>query len=181
MKTKPSFRSGSSHAGFSLVEILVSLAVLAILLLINVQVIDQVQSTWAASNARVSQFREARTAFDILVRNISQATLNTYGDYNSSYVATAATNAGATTAITTSYLRKSELQFICGASTGLLNGGGGDNFPGHAVFFQAPLGISENPAYVGLDRLLCSRGYFVQFSSDAPFIPTFLPSGNFPS
>ena len=60
----------SPHAknkGFSLVEILVSLAVLAILLLINVQVIDQVQSTWAASNARVSQFREARTAFDILV------------------------------------------------------------------------------------------------------------------
>jgi uncharacterized protein (TIGR02599 family) len=170
----------SPHAknkGFSLVEILVSLAVLAILLLINVQVIDQVQSTWAASNARVSQFREARTAFDILVRNLSQATLNTFVDYDSNYVINAAQNAGATLQTPTSYLRKSNLQFVCGPSTSLLSGGGGAALmPGHAVFFQAPLGVSENPSFVGLDRLLCSRGYFVQFTSDEPFKPPFITS-----
>ncbi len=170
----------SKNAGFSLVEILVSLAVLAILLLINVQVIDQVQSTWAASNARVSQFREARTAFDILVRNLSQATLNTFVDYDSNYVITAAQNAGVTMQTPSSYQRKSNLQFVCGPSTSLLSGGGGEALlPGHAVFFQAPLGVSENPSYVGLDRLLCSRGYFVQFTSDEPFKPEFiLSSGN---
>jgi uncharacterized protein (TIGR02599 family) len=175
MRTHPFFYQQARRAGFSLVEILVSLAVLAILLLINVQVIDQVQSTWAASNARVSQFREARTAFDILVRNLGQATLNTFVDYDSNYVVTAAQNAGVSGQITTSYQRKSNLQFVCGPSTSLLNGGGGAGLlPGHAVFFQAPLGVSENPAYVGLDRLLCSRGYFVQFTSDAPFKPQFL-------
>lgn len=167
----------ANKAGFSLVEILVSLAVLAILLLINVQVIDQVQSTWAASNARVSQFREARTAFDILVRNLSQATLNTYVDYDSNYVINAAQNAGASLQTPSSYLRKSNLQFVCGPSTTLLNGGGDASLlPGHAVFFQAPLGVSENPSYVGLDRLLCSRGYFVQFTSDEPFKPAFINS-----
>ena len=167
----------AKNTGFSLVEILVSLAVLAILLLINVQVIDQVQSTWAASNARVSQFREARTAFDILVRNLSQATLNTFVDYDSNYVINAAQNAGATLQTPTSYLRKSNLQFVCGPSTSLLSGGGGAALmPGHAVFFQAPLGVSENPSFVGLDRLLCSRGYFVQFTSDEPFKPPFITS-----
>ena len=89
------------RTGFTLVEIMVSLAVLTILLLISAQVIGQVQSTWSASNARVSQFREARTAFDILTRNLGQATLNTYIDYDTNYLAnasrTASTAAGRST------------------------------------------------------------------------------------
>lgn len=178
MKNQQSPVLSRKAKGFSLVEILVSLAVLAILLLINVQVIDQVQNTWAASNARVSQFKEARTAFDILVRNLSQATLNTYLDYDSNYVATAASSAGAATTTAQRYLRKSDLQFICGPSSTILQGDD-SSFPGHSVFFQAPLGVTENPNYVGLDRLLCGRGYFVQFSSDAAFRPSFLPPGNF--
>lgn len=178
MKNQQSSPISIGAKGFSLVEILVSLAVLAILLLINVQVIDQVQNTWAASNARVSQFKEARTAFDILVRNLSQATLNTYLDYQSNYVANATRTAGTTGQSPTSYQRKSDLQFICGPSSAVLTVGA-DTFPGHAVFFQAPLGVTENPGYVGLDRLLCGRGYFVQFSSDAAFRPGFLPPGNF--
>jgi uncharacterized protein (TIGR02599 family) len=163
--------------GFTLVEIMVSLAVLTILLLISAQVIGQVQSTWSASNARVSQFREARVAFDILSRNISQATLNTYIDYDSNYLATAA-SAGASAA-PSNYVRRSELQFICGPASTLVTSGGGPNFlPGHAVFFQAPLGVTSTPAFSGLDRLLCARGYFVQFSSDKFWRPNFLPPGN---
>jgi uncharacterized protein (TIGR02599 family) len=163
-----------------LVELLVSLAVLTILLLINAQVIGQVQATWSASNARVSQFREARTAFDIITRNLSQATLNTYLDYETNYLANAAATAGTAAATGPgSYVRRSDLQFICGNTTTLLpNAGGADTLPGHAVFFQAPLGITQNPSYVGLDRLLCSRGYFVQFSSDAFFKPSFLQNGD---
>lgn len=170
--------SGGRRA-FTLVELLVSLAVLTILLLINAQVIGQVQATWSASNARVSQFREARTAFDIITRNLSQATLNTFMDYQTNYLATAASTSGTSTGGPGSYVRKSNLQFVCGnASTLVPAGGGASNLPGHAVFFQAPLGVTENPNYVGLDRLLCARGYFVQFSSDQFFKPAFLPSGN---
>lgn len=168
---------------FTLVEILVSLAVLTILLLINAQVIGQVQATWSASNARVSQFREARTAFDIITRNLSQATLNTYLDYENNYLLTAGpTSGGVATAATNpgSYRRKSDLQFRCGDASDLVPAGGGAPYlPGHAVFFQAPLGVTENPLYVGLDKLLCARGYFVQFSSDEAFRPSILPQGDF--
>lgn len=161
---------------FTLVEIMVSLAVLTILLLISAQVIGQVQSTWSASNARVSQFREARTAFDILTRNLSQATLNTYIDYDTNYIATAGSSAASTP---TSYVRNSDLQFICGPASSLVTGGGGaDVLPGHAVFFQAPLGVTNSPSLVGLDRLLCARGYFVQYSTDESWIPAFIPPGN---
>ncbi len=164
------------HA-FSLVEIMVSLAVLTILLLISAQVIGQVQSSWSASNARVSQFKEARTAFDILSRNISQATLNTYIDYDNNYLASAG---GVSAAAPSSYVRKSDLHFRCGPSSLLIPGGGGSiMMPGHAVFFQAPLGVSNDPTLVGLDRLLCARGYFVQFSSDAAWVPDFIPSSDF--
>lgn len=168
--------SRGRHA-FTLVELLVSLAVLTILLLINAQVIGQVQATWSASNARVSQFREARTAFDIITRNLSQATLNTFLDYENNYLASAVASAGAAAA-PGSYQRRSDLQFICGKAADLIPGAGPAVMPGHAVFFQAPLGVTENPSYVGLDRLLCSRGYFVQFSSDEFFQPKFLLEGN---
>lgn len=170
-------RSSLRKDAFTLVEVLVSLAVLSILLLISAQVIGQVQDTWTASNARISQFREARTAFDILTRNLSQATLNTYVDYDQTYLSEATTAATATSP--TTYVRKSDLEFRCGPAMDLvLSGGGAETFlPGHAVFFQAPLGIAQQPELVGLDRLLCGRGYFVQFSNDAFFRPPFLPPG----
>jgi uncharacterized protein (TIGR02599 family) len=146
------------HPGFTLVEIMVSLAVLTILLLISAQVIGQVQSTWSASNARVSQFREARIAFDILSRNLSQATLNTYIDYDNNYLATAGSSSATSTA-PSNYIRRSELQFVCGPASSLVTatGGGPSELPGHAVFFQAPLGVTNTPAYAGLDRLMCAH------------------------
>lgn len=167
------------RAAFTLVEIMVSLAVLTILLLISAQVIGQVQSTWSASNARVSQFREARIAFDILSRNLSQATLNTYIDYDSNYLATAGSSSAASSS-PANYIRRSELQFVCGPASSLVTATGGSSaeLPGHAVFFQAPLGVTSTPAYAGLDRLMCARGYFVHFSSDSFWRPSFLPPGN---
>jgi uncharacterized protein (TIGR02599 family) len=162
---------------FTLVEILVSLGVLAILLLISAEVIGTVQTTWTSTNARVSQFREARTAFDIITRNLSQATLNTYLDYDNNYLAGADPEAATTTA-PTRYMRKSDLRFVCGpAATYVPSGGGPAILPGHSVFFQAPLGVAHDPSFAGLDRLLCGRGYFVQFTSDAFFRPEFIASG----
>lgn len=171
------------QTAFTLVEVLVSMTVLLILLLISAQVIGTVQSTWTASNARVSQFREARTAFDIITRNLSQATLNSYIDYDQNYLKNKS-NVNATAAVApTKYLRKSDLRFVCGPTIGgnsgslLAQGGSAAQSPGHAVFFQAPLGVSHDPAYIGLDRLLCGRGYFVQYTSDEFFRPAVLPTG----
>lgn len=162
------------RAAFTLVEVLVSMTILIILLLVSAQVIGTVQKTWTTSNARVSQFREARIAFDIITRNLSQATLNSYVDYDNSYL-----TAGVTTISTTApenYLRKSDLRFVCGPADELLQEGAGPAIsPGHAVFFQAPLGVAHDPNFVGLDRLLCGRGYFVQYTSDNFFRPRILP------
>ncbi|MEN3941580.1 Verru_Chthon cassette protein C [Prosthecobacter sp. SYSU 5D2] len=176
---KPGARS---RAAFTLVEVLVSMTVLLILLLISAQVIGTVQSTWTASNARVSQFREARTAFDIITRNLSQATLNTYIDYDQSYLQDSDSTDATATSAPSKYIRKSDLRFVSGPAVGggtplLTQGGSAAESPGHAVFFQAPLGVSHDPAFVGLDRLLCGRGYFVQYTSDEFFRPEVLPAG----
>jgi uncharacterized protein (TIGR02599 family) len=170
--------SRSAARAFTLVEILVSLAVLAILLMISAEVIGTVQTTWTSTNARVSQFREARTAFDIITRNLSQATLNTYLDYDNNYL-TSADPAAATSTAPSRYVRKSDLRFVCGPAAELVpSGGGAGILPGQAVFFQAPLGVAHDPTFAGLDRLLCGRGYFVQFTSDEFFRPQFIASGN---
>lgn len=169
------------RAAFTLVEVMVSMTVLVILLLISAQVIGTVQSTWTASSARVGQFREARTAFDIITRNLSQATLNAYIDYDNNYLkttTTAGSSGGATTVAPTKYLRKSDLRFVSGRTSDLVtNAGSEDRSPGQAVFFQAPLGVAHDAEYVGLDRLLCGRGYFVQYTSDDFFRPSILPPG----
>ena len=61
-KTEPDQRSSGA---FTLAELLVSMTVLSILLLMLTQLLSQVQQTWSYSEARISQFREARVAFDI--------------------------------------------------------------------------------------------------------------------
>lgn len=178
LKTFSSQKVGSRiRAAFTLVEVLVSMTVLLILLLISAQVIGTVQKTWSSASARTGQFREARTAFDIITRNLSQATLNTYVDYDQSYLEDG-TATVASIKTPTRYVRKSDLRFVCGPSSELLTQGGGPaNSPGQAVFFQAPLGVAHDPAFVGLDRLLCGRGYFVQYVSDSFFRPAVLPAG----
>lgn len=170
---RPSSLKSRFVAAFTLVEVLVSLTVLIVLLLVSAQVIGTVQNTWTASNARVSQFREARTAFDIITRNLSQATLNAYTDYDNSYLDDASSTAS--NRAPQNYVRKSDLRFMTDEAVSLLGLGSSDVCPGHAVFFQAPLGVAHDPSYVGLDRLLCGRGYFVQFTDDTPFRPSVLP------
>jgi uncharacterized protein (TIGR02599 family) len=46
--------------------------------------------------------------------------------------------------------------------------------PGHALFFQAPLGTTGDQRYTPLTNLLNGRGYFIALISDAPFRPKVL-------
>ena len=177
-----------SVRAFTLVELLISMTFLVILMLVVTQVIGIVQRTWVRSNSRVSQFREARTAFDVLTRTISQATLNTY--WMNEFDEIGSDAVGQTRYKAKNYVRQSELQFISGPTASLLTqaASGGTNYPGHAVFFQAPLGVtklvptddsSTNEASTeNLVNLMCGRGYFVEWGSDAPFRPPFLESLN---
>lgn len=159
--------------GFTLVELLVSMTVLAVLLAIISQVLATVQKSWRSTSAKVSQFREARRAFDVIKRNLSQATLNTYLHYDFGGNRDQATGFINTNAVPTGYLTHSELQFLCGPAESIPQA----NFsqtrnPGHAVIFQANLGFSD--LYPSLPTTLNPRGYYLEFGDDAALRPPFL-------
>lgn len=165
-------------------ELLVSMTFLVILMLVVTQVVALVQRNWVRANSRVSQFREARVAFDTLSRNLSQATLNTY--WENEFDALGTDSAGQARRKARSYIRQSELQFICGPTSQVITGAAGNasNYPGHAVFFQAPLGVTRLVAATAANQantenmvnLMCGRGYFVEWGSDESFRPPFLQS-----
>ncbi|MEQ1840764.1 MAG: prepilin-type N-terminal cleavage/methylation domain-containing protein, partial [Verrucomicrobiales bacterium] len=72
------FQTG--RRAFSLIELMVAMGILSILMLMMTVLLDQVQKSWRYSESRISQFREARVAFDLMTKNIGQASLNTYWD-----------------------------------------------------------------------------------------------------
>jgi len=149
---------------FTLVEILVSTAVLAFLLLILLSITTQVSNTWRQTSGKTEQFRQAREAFDAISRRLSRATLNTYWDYDDP-------------AAPTKYVRQSELRFLSGPTESLVSAPpSGARWPGHGVFFQSPLGAAEpgQTDLVGLNNLLNTWGYFVEFGSDSAYRPAIL-------
>ena len=172
---------GRRGRAFSLVELLLSITVLAILMVVVSMALDQTQKVVHSSKGKAEQFRDARLAFELLTRNLSQATLNTYWDYYYSATGTNQPPVGATTVIPSAYLRQSELQFLTDLTPHLLGqttSGGPAAHPGHAVFFQAPLGASVS--YVGLSGLLNARGYYVEFGDDSLDRPGFLNTSTTP-
>ena len=146
-------RFSSPSRAFTILEMMVAMTVLVVILVMTLTLVGQVSGVWKRSSGKIDAFQGARTAFDLIVRNLSQATLDTYLGYDN-----------ATTPHY--YLRKSDLRFLCGpAGTGGLPGMGGT---GSAVFFEAPLGYTATSGqYGGMDSLLNTVGYYVSFT-DSP-------------
>jgi uncharacterized protein (TIGR02599 family) len=168
------------RAGFTLTEVLVSSALIVGIMALMLTTVDQTRRTISNTTSRVSQFQSARVAFEAMTRALGQATLNTYYDLDRS---------GDANQNPFGYRRQSDLHFICGeASQAKLLGtkGVGDptprnsaHFPGHAVFFQAPLGVTaeenvnstsggagKERTYRGLTNLLSVVGYYVKWGED---------------
>jgi uncharacterized protein (TIGR02599 family) len=166
--------------GFSLVEVMVAMAILSVLMLIISQMLGQMQRTWSSSVSKLSHFRDGRRVFDVMKRNLSQATLNTYlrylytagGANPFTPFASGAQAAEVPGVVPNQYVRFSELQFICGPSQQVIPGARGASNPGHALFFYAPLGFSSTQSH--LPSSLNGRGYFVEFGGDGSFRPPFL-------
>jgi uncharacterized protein (TIGR02599 family) len=178
--------SGRPHA-FTLVELMVSTAILGLLLIVLVQMTNQTTKTWRYTTGKIEQFREARTAFETMTRRIGQATLNTYWDYQYAPGDTAKANPLA-------YGRQSDLFFVSGGmqhATGTTSTGAVPSLmpgtvpirPTHGIFFQAPLGYVVSSSTIssangnlstndyqelhGLDNLLNTWGYYVEVNDDA--------------
>jgi uncharacterized protein (TIGR02599 family) len=154
--------------GFSLVEMLVSMAILGVIMAIILSMTQQTSSLWKNTSGKIEGFRNARTAFDAMTRTMSQATLQTYYDYQDS----AGNWAGSSSFTTPSkYVRRSDLHFICGQGSTLLGSSSTLSPVTHAIFFQAPLGYSTK--YSAQQRLLNACGFYVAYGSD-PNPPPFL-------
>ncbi len=106
--------------GFTLIEILVAIAVLSVLMVLVFSVIEDTSRIWRRSTAKIEAFQDARNAFQLITRTLSQATLNVYYDYfdsgGSSMAAyQRASNSSALESFTPDrYGRQSELSFQIG-------------------------------------------------------------------
>jgi len=148
------------RSGFTLLEILISVAVFSIILVIMLSVVSSTSTLTRRANDNISAYQAARGAFDRLAANLSQATLNTYWDYDNP-------------ALPNKYLRMSELHFLVGqAGTAPFPGTPGT---GQALFFQAPLGVSATPAGRTMSGLLNTCGYFIEYG-DTEALPAPFPA-----
>lgn len=167
-----------SRAGaFSLLELLVSVAVLVLILGVVLQFTDQTSKIWRGSMAKIQSFQEARAAFEAMTRMLAQATLNTYYDYYDGSNQPRSKAASLAGFVPVKYDRISDLHFISGQASTLLNS---SSSPAptqtHGVFFQAPRGYSES--YQGLDNALNACGYFLKFGDDGDAVPDFIQSAS---
>lgn len=137
--------------GFTLMEMLVAAAVFITVVAITLSVLGNSSSIWRGTASKIEAFQGARHAFDLLTRNLSQATLSTYLDYDDPNHPTR-------------YRRRSDLRFFSGQAGGNLPGTGDT---GQAFFFQFPGNhTGQRAKFGGLETLLNTCGYFVAFSAD---------------
>jgi len=154
------------------VEVLLSMAVLAVLVVVLASILNQTTTAWRSARGKIEEFRQARDGFESMSRKISQSTLNTYWDYLDASNATRTTN-NSSTFVPARYARQSELRFISGpALAGTATGV--PPRPTHSIFFVAPLGEVENLAYSGLQNLLNTWGYYVEYADDSKLRPNFV-------
>ncbi len=153
-----------THRDFTVLEVLVACAVLALMLGVVLSTISQTSSMTRWASDKIGAFQSARAAFELMTKVLSQATLNSYWDYQFD-------SAGNPT----KYIRKSELHFLVGAAdTGPFAGTAGT---GQAIYFQAPVGQTATPTTLGsLENLLNAVGYYISYGNEDA-----LPSPPFPA
>lgn len=152
-------------SAFTLVEVMVAAGIVVVLMVVLLGMTDQTQRLVKATSSKVEQFQEARAAFEAMTRRLSQATLNSFWDYTYS----------PSTGVPNGYARHAELRFVSGSMTSIV-GPNHPEWPGHGVFFQAPLGMVEStgvtaqqkhsPDLGAMDHLMNSWGYFVEVGID---------------
>ncbi len=162
------------HAGFTVLELLIASTVMIIVLAMVLQMTAAVADVWKNTSSKISAFQGARAGFDAMARSLGQATLMSYHDYvDGGNPPQPRTSAAGFTPL--GYARASELHFLSGPANTLVPGANTNNTQGHAVFFQAPLGVVKQPAdFRGLNNLLNAVGFFLEYADDKSVWPDFI-------
>ena len=172
-RASPSAAIKKKRAAFSLIELLISLAVLSVLVVLAASLIGAIQDVWKRSSARTEQFRSARQALETISGRLSQATLNPYWVVQTN-----------SSGVPVRYERQSDLRFLAGPAISTIGStvGSGTIVPGSGVFFQAPTGYFTNNSASSLNAALNTWGYYVEYGPDSsrpPFISTsIIPTKN---
>jgi len=146
--------------GFSLMEMLVSCAILAIVLFAVASMMNMTSRTYRHTSGKIDAFETANVAFDTLTQTLRQATLVSYFGYNDK-------------SDPTQYVFRSNLHFYLNPSLSGVFGLKGRLVPNtHSVFFQAPIGIvignndTEHKTLQTLNALLNCTGFFIAYSEE---------------
>jgi uncharacterized protein (TIGR02599 family) len=161
MRNEGTFRGRNREKAFSLIEVLVSSAVIALLAGLLLGVVSHTQRSWGYAKGRLEEFKEASRAFDIMSRSLSESTLNVRMEYDDP------TNP-------TALVRRSDLRFLSGPNSRLFPGSAAASLPGMSVFFQSPSGFSTNATNGLLRNTVATRGYFLEYGPDTAVKPAFL-------
>lgn len=181
MKTSSRF-----SAGFTLVELMVSTAIIGLIMVVLVGMTNQTSQTWRSATEKIEKFQSARDGFESMTRKLSQATLNTNWDYldiNGNVRDKNVSTTAFANFVPIYYGRVTDLRFVSGPMypTANFSGLSPDMVrPGHGIFFQAPFGVVADTADLGaMDNLLNTWGYFVEAGGD-PTRPNFIDNANVP-
>lgn len=161
--------------GFSLLELIVAVAILSVMLVLVSGMVSFFLSISASNRSVTSGEQAARESVGYLTHRLSRATLNNYFDYvNASGQFRSPGNAA--TFEPDDFRLSSDLHFICGPASDVL-GRPSASYPGSAVLFQASFGeMAANSNH--LNGLLNACGFFVEFSRDTgrpSFLDGFVP------
>lgn len=145
-------------AGFTILELLVAMAILSIMVVLMLGVLQSTSDTWRRNTDRTKAFAAARAAFESMTRSISAATLNTYQDY---YDANRSNRvSGSLTFVPAVYGRRSDLHFVTGTNLVTAQKGG-------AIFMTVPFDYEINNTNDYSSGQLNGIGYFVRFTTNS--------------
>lgn len=148
-------------SGFTLVEMLVSTVILLILVIILASMSNYVTRIWRSSGSQADVFQASRSGMESMTSQLELATMNVFWDYDNP-------------SAPTRYLRKANEAFVSGSAANLLTAApaavavadvnpNAVLMPGHAFFFQAPMGRTSNNLVDNLQLLLNTCGFFIQY------------------
>ena len=156
----------SRRQGFSLLELLVAMALLLLVVGLSAGILSATQDVWKRVSSQTEQQRGARQSLDTVSRRISQAVLNPYWSvvYDN------------TTGQPRRFERASELRFLVSPAASIVSTAAE---AGTAIFFQSPTGyFSDGSGELG--SALNTWGYFIEYGSDQSYRPDFLASAGVP-